>query len=179
MCWKNENQFINLIYIYSIPISIKYKEEYPWALPSSKGDLYAFCHICDVDISIKSVGAKGLRDHEATCRHSQKAHDMGLRPVANPSSNVAPLPSQQHSQNVFTPESQVHINSNTAMTTNMPASFGSDIPTVCTTTPPNVFSHPTHGREQHQQTQMGTVIGQSSLVSSQPLNRYWLYFKII
>lgn len=53
--------------------SAKYEDEYQWVSPSAKGETYALCRWCMVDICIKSVGAKGLRDHEITGRHKQKA----------------------------------------------------------------------------------------------------------
>lgn len=66
-----------------LPSSTKYEAEYIWVSPSSKGDTYALCRWCQVDICIKSVGAKGLRDHEITGRHKQKASDQPLPPPAS------------------------------------------------------------------------------------------------
>uniref|UniRef100_A0A0P4WG60 C2H2-type domain-containing protein n=1 Tax=Scylla olivacea TaxID=85551 RepID=A0A0P4WG60_SCYOL len=60
---------------YETKYSTKYEDEYQWVSPSAKGETYALCRWCMVDICIKSVGAKGLRDHEITGRHKQKASD--------------------------------------------------------------------------------------------------------
>ncbi|XP_063612740.1 GDNF-inducible zinc finger protein 1-like [Penaeus indicus] len=68
---------------YETKYSTKYEAEYIWVSPSSKGDTYALCRWCQVDICIKSVGAKGLRDHEITGRHKQKASDQPLPPPAS------------------------------------------------------------------------------------------------
>ncbi|KAK8735196.1 hypothetical protein OTU49_005556 [Cherax quadricarinatus] len=69
---------------YETKYSIKYESEYEWVGPSSKGEIYALCRWCMVDICIKSVGAKGLRDHEITGRHKQKASDRPPPPPPPP-----------------------------------------------------------------------------------------------
>ncbi|KAK7085156.1 hypothetical protein SK128_002838 [Halocaridina rubra] len=83
---------------YETKYSTKYENEYIWVGPSSKGETYAHCRWCLVDISIKSVGAKGLRDHEITGRHKQKASDQSLPPPPPPPP-LAPLPPPPPQQN--------------------------------------------------------------------------------
>ncbi|CAL4078554.1 unnamed protein product, partial [Meganyctiphanes norvegica] len=68
---------------YHTKYSNKYQQDYEWVGPSEKGDTYALCRWCQVDICIKSVGAKGLRDHDQTGRHKQKAKDHFPNPLNN------------------------------------------------------------------------------------------------
>ncbi|XP_066972682.1 zinc finger protein 37-like [Macrobrachium rosenbergii] len=75
---------------YETKYSSKYEQEYQWVSPSAKGEKYALCQWCQVDICIKSVGAKGLRDHEATGRHKQKENYHHMPPQAP--APVAPPP---------------------------------------------------------------------------------------
>ncbi|KAB7497389.1 hypothetical protein Anas_06534, partial [Armadillidium nasatum] len=135
----------------------KYKEEYPWALPSSKGELYAFCQLCSVDISIKSVGAKGLRDHEATCRHSQKAQENGYR-NSIPSSAVASLPS---TQGCFEHPS---LNMSVASHHSLATTFTSTTELSPTFSTSRVF--PNVSVEKQSQTQLVPMLDQNSILSS-------------
>ncbi|XP_045128094.1 zinc finger protein 37-like isoform X2 [Portunus trituberculatus] len=81
---------------YETKYSTKYEDEYQWVSPSTKGETYALCRWCMVDICIKSVGAKGLRDHEITGRHKQKASDHARPPqlTAPPPPLPPPVSSQ-------------------------------------------------------------------------------------
>ncbi|KAG7155655.1 Zinc finger and SCAN domain-containing protein 22-like [Homarus americanus] len=76
---------------YETKYSTKYESEYEWVGPSSKGETYALCRWCMVDICIKSVGAKGLRDHEITGRHKQKASDRPPPPPPQLNNAVYPV----------------------------------------------------------------------------------------
>ncbi|XP_076060927.1 uncharacterized protein LOC143036891 isoform X3 [Oratosquilla oratoria] len=56
----------------------KYEIEYCWVGRSQKGEFYALCKWCNVDICIKSVGSKGLRNHEITGRHQQRTREQSV-----------------------------------------------------------------------------------------------------
>lgn len=79
-----KENYENLLFKIAYSFSTKYESEYEWVGPSAKGETYALCRWCMVDICIKSVGAKGLRDHEITGRHKQKASDRPPPPPPPP-----------------------------------------------------------------------------------------------
>lgn len=89
---------------YETKYSAKYEDEYQWVSPSAKGETYALCRWCMVDICIKSVGAKGLRDHEITGRHKQKASDQPSLPqLPTPTPPPQPPPPPQAPPSSATP----------------------------------------------------------------------------
>ncbi|KAL1020964.1 hypothetical protein UPYG_G00006960 [Umbra pygmaea] len=62
-----------------------WEETYPWAKPSTLGDKYAYCSLCDINLNIHHSGLLDLKRHSQTKNHrkqSQAASNGSVTPTS-------------------------------------------------------------------------------------------------